>query len=839
MIGIEVRMVVKLLLPLLLVVSCQGVKTTQKTSKMNDNFKTEDFHPESLGGTGVTKKSQKGKQVGIERAALDKTFLLQGSMIAQSVVARFNNMRSRLVRFVHKQDQLLMLESSFGHEVDSDIPQKLVLASFPVQKETPNTIYFDFSAGMSKLYNDSDWHAQDFEGSRYIEDATWKSYALHNAFVNEVVFDKEIMVIKQVGQISVTQGVTHNIPVEAVYYLREYKANPGFKPTRSYNHKGMGFFELAPKLNAEEDIVYATKFDRRKPIVFAMSANTPKEYREAIRAGVLYWNKAFGEEVLQVVDAPEGVYAPHHRYNVIQWIDWDSASLAYADAQMDPMTGETMHAQIFIPSVFVASGRKKAKAVLKKIAQDKLSKHQHQHADKGHMCSLSLSSLENNLQAVVRDKDLSDADIEKIAHLYLTDVIAHEVGHTLGLRHNFAGVTASNKFSLKNQRQVLATLLQEDSVDPELLTSSSVMDYQELIGSVVTGHILTHRKAALPYDQKAIQKLYYGKDVEDVPLFCTDSSRGKYADCKVFVTGKSPVASAVSDYKKMIEVIPYRLFAQYRDAKEESHRFIDFHVANHTPDPVSAAASVIAQRGKATLYMQAGQRSLQVRSTFPFINPMNQEEVTEKEEQYFDASFKEVGGAEAVLEVPDEKACEKMKEEFVSYLQNDEHEFDAQEMDVLKEQANLFFSKFSEKIVSEDVKQLARMRTLLHGDTAESAIRAVEKKAWNIISATKGEQSFEVTLESGAKTVNLPTFKYEKFLRKKACAMTKIKRQGENDTLTNSVRHDLHEKFKKMLLTAFQMNAKEFDALKSKDLESNPEVKKWFSDAQDILSALD
>ena len=82
-------------------------------------------------------------------------------------------------------------------------------------------------------------------------------------------------------------------------------------------------------------------------IVFAISSNTPKEYRESVREGVLYWNKAFGREQIKVIIAPEGVSAPHPDYNVIQWANWDQAGFAYADAQMDPRTGEILHAQVF------------------------------------------------------------------------------------------------------------------------------------------------------------------------------------------------------------------------------------------------------------------------------------------------------------------------------------------------------------------------------------------------------------------------------------------------------------------------------------------------------------
>ena len=91
------------------------------------------------------------------------------------------------------------------------------------------------------------------------------------------------------------------------------------------------------------------KFDSHKPIVFALSAAIPVRYRQAVRDGVLYWNKALGQPLLQVIDAPDGVTAPSPRYNVIQWLtDGDFASTSHI--QGDPLTGEILHAHIFILS---------------------------------------------------------------------------------------------------------------------------------------------------------------------------------------------------------------------------------------------------------------------------------------------------------------------------------------------------------------------------------------------------------------------------------------------------------------------------------------------------------
>ena len=52
------------------------------------------------------------------------------------------------------------------------------------------------------------------------------------------------------------------------------------------------------------------RFDLQEPVVFYYSANTPEDYVEAVKDGILYWNRAFGKTVVRAEKAPPGVTAP-------------------------------------------------------------------------------------------------------------------------------------------------------------------------------------------------------------------------------------------------------------------------------------------------------------------------------------------------------------------------------------------------------------------------------------------------------------------------------------------------------------------------------------------------
>ena len=57
------------------------------------------------------------------------------------------------------------------------------------------------------------------------------------------------------------------------------------------------------------------RHDVYEPIVFVLSSAIPKDYRAAVRDGVLYWNRAFGRSLIRVIDAPPSVRAPSPDYN--------------------------------------------------------------------------------------------------------------------------------------------------------------------------------------------------------------------------------------------------------------------------------------------------------------------------------------------------------------------------------------------------------------------------------------------------------------------------------------------------------------------------------------------
>lgn len=537
-------------------------------------------------GSAPTKSEMNilGSKIGINKSALDKEFLLQSSIIMQPRVALGSGLKSRIVRFVERHDDIVLLDSVDGNSITKDIPQNLVLAVFPITSratvDKEEVITFDFNKGMSDLFVAGDWRASDFEGIGYNQATEFRTASVRQSYIEEAKFLDNHLTLRQVAKLEVVldeKGTKSYLPTEIKYYLSPYRANETFRPVAlSQNFDRMGFFEVAPyqDQNSVEQI-RISKFNETKPIVFAISANTPELFKQAVKDGILYWNKAYGKELIQVIDAPKGVYAPDLNYNVVQWINWDDAGFAYADAQMDPRTGEILHAQVYFTSAFAVHGKAHARKLLKNINNMNKKKQKYyqvgiQGLTSTPMCNLSMTNAFAASLSNLVNSGADDTKILKAAQDYVREVSAHEIGHTLGLRHNFAGSLAMN-YSMQDRPKIIKNYFENGKTDDGIIPSSSVMEYQVFEEGAMSGDLIAKSKSTLTYDEKAIKTLYYGEkfSAEEIPLFCTDSHvmKGDLADCTAFDVGSSVADSKRWESDKVGKGLLEDLISSYVFAK--------------------------------------------------------------------------------------------------------------------------------------------------------------------------------------------------------------------------------------------------------------------------------
>lgn len=163
-----------------------------------------------------------------------------------------------------------------------------------------------------------------------------------------------------------------------------------------------------------------------QPIVFYLDPAIPEPIRSAIRRGVLWWNHAFEQagfrNAVVVRDLPDGVDPLDMRYNTIQWTNRTGRGWSVGMTQVDPRTGEILHAVVQLDSYRMRTMAHYWQA-LEKAAPSGVA----------HDGDLNLFAPLDGL-----DPQTSE---EQVMLNRLALLACHEVGHALGLEHNFIAST--------------------------------------------------------------------------------------------------------------------------------------------------------------------------------------------------------------------------------------------------------------------------------------------------------------------------------------------------------------------------------------------------------------
>jgi hypothetical protein len=181
-----------------------------------------------------------------------------------------------------------------------------------------------------------------------------------------------------------------------------------------------------------------------RPITYWLDRNIPVRYRETIRQAILEWNKAFEkigfQDAIVVQQQPDNAEFDTLDLGTasVRWMTNAAPSFgAIGPSHVDPRSGEILDADIGIESLSSRAIRTARAQVLATSplsgAGSELHPEQCQHAEHGaEQLGFALDVLE--AQGVLPP---DSPEVERFVLAYLRDTVMHEVGHTLGLRHNF------------------------------------------------------------------------------------------------------------------------------------------------------------------------------------------------------------------------------------------------------------------------------------------------------------------------------------------------------------------------------------------------------------------
>ncbi|MBI5779125.1 MAG: zinc-dependent metalloprotease [Planctomycetes bacterium] len=225
------------------------------------------------------------------------------------------------------------------------------------------------------------------------------------------------------------------------------------------------FVRYINRWNLEKSDPTAALSAPKKPIVFWLEKTIPIEYREPIKKGVLLWNKAFEQagfkDAVVVNQQPDDAdWDPADaRYNTIRWLIRPGSGYAVGPSHEDPFTGQLYAADIRISADMARVNYAEFEEVINPLGINNA----YCNYANGLAYQAAFASSMLTARAFLDGKE---KEAEQFVADYLTDLAVHEVGHTLGLRHNFK---ASNMLS--------AEQLHDKALTSEKGLIASVMDY--------------------------------------------------------------------------------------------------------------------------------------------------------------------------------------------------------------------------------------------------------------------------------------------------------------------------------------------------------------------------
>lgn len=203
---------------------------------------------------------------------------------------------------------------------------------------------------------------------------------------------------------------------EKGYVPREYHPYSGFNNTKYYDYATPIEESMEKRFinrhRLEKKNPGAALSEAKEPIVYYVDSGCPEPIKSALIEGASWWNQAYTaagfKDAFIVKELPKDAHPLDVRYNVIQWVHRSTRGWSYGASVVDPRTGEIIKGHVSLGSLRVRQDFMIAQGILSPYSD------------------------------MVRE---DHTPMKEMALARLRQLSAHEVGHTIGLAHNFAAST--------------------------------------------------------------------------------------------------------------------------------------------------------------------------------------------------------------------------------------------------------------------------------------------------------------------------------------------------------------------------------------------------------------
>ena len=409
----------------------QSAKLYLKVDKFEQQFLLQQSLPYGVGSNDI----------GLDRGQLGDTHLVQFERFGNKVMLRAVNTYYRADTSNKAEKQ--SVEEAFSSSI---------LAGFKVVAADKNAVLIDYTPYLlSDVHGVSRTLAARKQGSFNLDESRSAVYIkrskafLKNTELEAVLTFKGTKPGKFVRQVSanpyaITVHMHHSLIKlpDDDYTPRQFNPQSGFW---SIEHKN-----YAAKLGDSMYVRYIprhrlAKKDPRlavsepvKPIVYYLDPAVPEPVKSALLEGGAWWNDAFTrigyKNAFIIKVLPNDADPMDIRYNVIQWVHRATRGWSYGSSVIDPRTGEILKGHVTLGSLRVRQDIVIAEALAAPY--------------------LKGNEVAANLQAMALNR--------------IRQLSAHEIGHTLGIAHNFAA-SANNRASVMDYPHPLLRFNNQGDLD--------------------------------------------------------------------------------------------------------------------------------------------------------------------------------------------------------------------------------------------------------------------------------------------------------------------------------------------------------------------------------------
>jgi hypothetical protein len=423
-------------------------------------------------------------KVWLEINKLDSELLYQTSLPAGLGSNDLGLDRGRLgntsiIKFTRVGNKILMVQPNYNFRaITNDIAEKRaveqsfaqsVLWGFTAEAESKGSVLVDATAFLMRdAIQVSNTLQRNKQGNYSIDLsrsamylARTKNFPLNSEFETTITFvTKDAVPGNYVSSVTpsadaVTLRMHHSfvqLP-DNNYKPRSFDARSGFIPVSYFDFSTPvtepinKFLTMRHRLRKKDPS--APMSEPVKPIVYYLDNGTPEPIRSALLEGAQWWNQAFEaagyKNAFQVKILPDDADPMDIRYNMINWAHRSTRGWSYGAVVVDPRTGEIIKGNVTLGSL--------------RVRQDYL------------IAQGLLAPFENGIPA--------DNKMLTMALQRLKQLSAHEIGHTLGLMHNYISSTQGSA-SVMDYPSPVVTINSKGEIDLSNAYTNQIGDWDKI-----------------------------------------------------------------------------------------------------------------------------------------------------------------------------------------------------------------------------------------------------------------------------------------------------------------------------------------------------------------------